>query len=147
MARKIDEDKIARIKEATMQTIVENGIEDTTIAMIAKNAGVSGGYLYRTYKGKQDLINEAMGVSTSEIEKITAKYVEMYEAIKDNPLWDKTKQDEFFKQFNSDIDTLKQNYNINISKLKLGNLLITAGCSRFRKAEGRGFSGCKLKNL
>ena len=58
MARKIDEDKIARIKEATMQTIVENGIESTTIAMIAKNAGVSGGYLYRTYKGKQDLINE-----------------------------------------------------------------------------------------
>jgi len=58
MARKIDEDKIVRIKEATMQTIVENGIESTTIAMIAKNAGVSGGYLYRTYKGKQDLINE-----------------------------------------------------------------------------------------
>lgn len=58
MARKIDEDKIARIKEATMQTIVENGIEATTIAMIAKNADVSGGYLYRTYAGKQDLINE-----------------------------------------------------------------------------------------
>ena len=50
--------KIVRIKEATMKTIVENGIEATTIAMIAKNAGVSGGYLYRTYKGKQDLINE-----------------------------------------------------------------------------------------
>jgi len=58
MARKIDADKIVRIKEATMKTIVENGIEATTIAMIAKNAGVSGGYLYRTYKGKQDLINE-----------------------------------------------------------------------------------------
>ncbi len=58
MARKIDEDKIARIKEATMQTIVERGIESTTIAMIAKNANVSGGYLYRTYAGKQDLINE-----------------------------------------------------------------------------------------
>ena len=58
MARKIDEHKIARIKEATMQTIVENGIESTTIAMIAKNAKVSGGYLYRTYAGKQDLINE-----------------------------------------------------------------------------------------
>ena len=58
MARKIDEDKIDRIKKATMQTIVENGIESTTIAMIAKNANVSGGYLYRTYKGKQDLINE-----------------------------------------------------------------------------------------
>lgn len=58
MARKIDEDKIARIKQATMQTIVEKGIESTTIAMIAKNANVSGGYLYRIYAGKQDLINE-----------------------------------------------------------------------------------------
>jgi len=58
MARKIDNDKIDRIKAATMKTIVENGIEATTIAMIAKNAEVSGGYLYRTYKGKQDLINE-----------------------------------------------------------------------------------------
>lgn len=58
MARQIDEDKIKRIKEATMQTIVENGIESTTIAMIAKKAEVSGGYLYRIYKGKQDLISE-----------------------------------------------------------------------------------------
>ena len=58
MARKIDEDKILRIKEATMQVIVEKGIEATTIAMIAKKANVSGGYLYRTYAGKQDLINE-----------------------------------------------------------------------------------------
>lgn len=58
MARKIDEDKIARIKEATMKTIVDFGIEATTIAMIAKNADVSGGYLYRIYSGKQDLINE-----------------------------------------------------------------------------------------
>ncbi len=58
MARKIDENKIERIKEATMETIVENGIEATTIAMIAKKADVSGGYLYRTYAGKQELINE-----------------------------------------------------------------------------------------
>jgi AcrR family transcriptional regulator len=71
MARKIDEDKIVRIKEATMQTIVENGIEDTTIAMIAKNAGVSGGYLYRTYKGKQDLINELY------YDKVTSLYKEL----------------------------------------------------------------------
>lgn len=58
MARKIDDDKIARIKAATMKTIVDYGIEATTIAMIAKNANVSGGYLYRIYSGKQDLINE-----------------------------------------------------------------------------------------
>ena len=58
MARKIDEDKQVRIKQATMKTIVDCGIEKTTIAMIAKNANVSGGYLYRLYSGKQDLINE-----------------------------------------------------------------------------------------
>ena len=58
MARKIDEDKINRIKQSTMKTIVENGIESTTIAMIAQNADVSGGYLYRIYSGKQDLIND-----------------------------------------------------------------------------------------
>jgi AcrR family transcriptional regulator len=54
-----------------MQTIVENGIEDTTIAMIAKNAGVSGGYLYRTYKGKQDLINKLY------YDKVTSLYKEL----------------------------------------------------------------------
>lgn len=58
MARKVDEDKIVRIKQSTMKTIVDYGIEKTTIAMIAKNANVSGGYLYRLYSGKQALINE-----------------------------------------------------------------------------------------
>lgn len=58
MARKVDEEKLIRIKAATMKTIVENGIEGATIAMIAKNANVSGGYLYRLYSGKQALIDE-----------------------------------------------------------------------------------------
>mgnify|MGYP006896879860 CR=1 FL=1 len=44
MARKIDDDKIARIKAATMKTIVDYGIESTTIAMIAKNQNVTAGY-------------------------------------------------------------------------------------------------------
>lgn len=57
MARKIDEEKLVRIKQATMKTIVDCGIEKTTIAMIAKNANVSGGYLYRLYSGKQALID------------------------------------------------------------------------------------------
>ena len=57
MARKIDENKINSIKESTMKMIVDHGIEATTIAMIAKNAKVSGGYLYRIYSGKQELIN------------------------------------------------------------------------------------------
>jgi len=71
MARKIDDDKIARIKAATMKTIVDYGIESTTIAMIAKNANVSGGYLYRSYSGKQELINELF------YEKISSLYQEL----------------------------------------------------------------------
>jgi hypothetical protein len=50
------------------------------------------------------------------------------------------------KLFNSDVDTLILNYNINISKIKLGKLLLTAGCKRFRDNTGRGFEGCKVKN-
>lgn len=71
MARKIDDDKIMRIKVATMKTIVDYGIEATTIAMIAKNANVSGGYLYRSYSGKQELIN------TMYYEKISSLYQEL----------------------------------------------------------------------
>jgi AcrR family transcriptional regulator len=71
MARKIDDDKIARIKASTMKTIVDYGIEATTIAMIAKNANVSGGYLYRSYSGKQALINELY------YEKISSLYQEL----------------------------------------------------------------------
>jgi AcrR family transcriptional regulator len=71
MARKIDDDKIARIKAATMKTIVDYGIEATTIAMIAKSANVSGGYLYRSYSGKQELINELF------YEKISSLFQEL----------------------------------------------------------------------
>ena len=71
MARKIDDDKLARIKAATMKTIVDYGIEATTIAMIAKNASVSGGYLYRSYSGKQELINELF------YEKISSLFQEL----------------------------------------------------------------------
>jgi AcrR family transcriptional regulator len=71
MARKIDEAKLVRIKQATMKTIVDVGIEKTTIAMIAKNANVSGGYLYRLYSGKQALINELY------LEKINSLNIEL----------------------------------------------------------------------
>ena len=71
MARKIDEEKLVRIKQATMKTIVDCGIEKTTIAMIAKNANVSGGYLYRLYSGKQALINELY------YDKVNSLYAEL----------------------------------------------------------------------
>ncbi|RPD96524.1 TetR/AcrR family transcriptional regulator [Aureibaculum marinum] len=79
MARKVDEDKIKRIKEATMETIVNHGIEATTIAMIAKNAEVSGGYLYRIYSGKQELITSLYS------EKVESLVNELESLLEQNP--------------------------------------------------------------
>lgn len=59
-------------------------------------------------KEKQDLVNQALESSTSEYDKIIAKYLEMYNAIKDNPLWDSEKQNEFFANLNKELDGLQK---------------------------------------
>ncbi|MDK2810641.1 MAG: TetR/AcrR family transcriptional regulator, repressor of fatR-cypB operon [Petroclostridium sp.] len=58
MARIVDPDKLARIKETTMELVGEHGYNGVTINEIAKKARVSSGYLYRYYKGKDELIEE-----------------------------------------------------------------------------------------
>lgn len=57
MARVTDPEKLNRIKESTMNLIVRNGYNGITIAAIAGEAQVSAGYLYRHFKGKDELIN------------------------------------------------------------------------------------------
>lgn len=57
MARPFDPNKLQQIKQATIETIVKLGLENATISTIAREAGVSEGYLYRHYASKQDLIN------------------------------------------------------------------------------------------
>ncbi len=56
MARRIDETKIERIREAALEIISESGILNCSVAMIAQKANVSVGYLYRHYPSKDDLI-------------------------------------------------------------------------------------------
>ncbi|MGL5635655.1 MAG: TetR/AcrR family transcriptional regulator [Bacteroidales bacterium] len=56
MARRIDETKIERIREAALEIISESGILNCSVAMIAQQANVSVGYLYRHYPSKDDLI-------------------------------------------------------------------------------------------
>lgn len=58
MARITDPQKLENIKRATMEMMVDTGYRGLTVSKIAKNAGVSVGYLYRHYDGKMDLINE-----------------------------------------------------------------------------------------
>ena len=50
------------------------------------------------------------------------------------------------KLTNNDLEGLKVQHNISISKLKMGNYLVSAGCTRYRTGGGRGFIGCKLIN-
>ena len=60
MARLIDEGKIQRIREATIELVVQNGYGGAAISTIARRAGVAEGYLYRFYKGKHELVTELL---------------------------------------------------------------------------------------
>lgn len=58
MARLIDEGKIQRIREATIELVVQRGYGGAAISSIANRAGVAEGYLYRFYNSKQELVTE-----------------------------------------------------------------------------------------
>lgn len=67
MARIIDETKIERIKEATIQMVVSKGIGGASISEIANKAGVAEGYLYRHYKGKLELIDDLLYTTMNDV--------------------------------------------------------------------------------
>ncbi|NEW81356.1 MAG: TetR/AcrR family transcriptional regulator [Mariniphaga sp.] len=67
MARLIDDGKIQRIREATITLVVQNGYGGASISSIARRAGVAEGYLYRFYKGKQELVTELLYTKVSQI--------------------------------------------------------------------------------
>ena len=56
--RKIDANKIERIKVETKKLIVERGYHGASIAEIARRAQVSDGYLYRHYSNKSELVRD-----------------------------------------------------------------------------------------
>ena len=49
-------DRKHKIMDAAFNLIAKNGYEATSIAMIAKNAGVSKGLLYNYFKSKEELV-------------------------------------------------------------------------------------------
>ncbi len=67
MARLIDEGKIQRIREATIELVVQNGYGGAAISSIAARAGVAEGYLYRFYSGKQELVTELLYSKVAQI--------------------------------------------------------------------------------
>lgn len=56
MARVTEPMKMERIKNATMEIMAEAGYGGLSIAKISKKAGVSSGYLYLHYSGKEELV-------------------------------------------------------------------------------------------
>lgn len=60
MSKRIDQTKIERIRNSAIEIISEQGIQGSSVAAIAKHAGVSVGYLYRHYPGKEALVNDMM---------------------------------------------------------------------------------------
>lgn len=67
MARTIDDTKIERIRQATMQMVVLNGFGGASILEIAKKAEVAEGYLYRYYKSKTHLVEDLLYSALNEI--------------------------------------------------------------------------------
>ncbi|MCD7963228.1 MAG: TetR/AcrR family transcriptional regulator [Rikenellaceae bacterium] len=60
MSKLIDEKKIEKIRESAISCIGRFGIGNASVAEIARHAGVSVGYLYRHYSGKEELINDIL---------------------------------------------------------------------------------------
>jgi AcrR family transcriptional regulator len=67
MARLIDETKIERIRNTTIEMVVNKGFGGASISEIAKKAGVAEGYLYRYYKGKTELVDDLLFSNLNEL--------------------------------------------------------------------------------
>jgi AcrR family transcriptional regulator len=59
------EDKKERILEAALKLFIEKGIDNTSIALISKEAGVATGTIYYYFENKVDLIRD-LGISIKE---------------------------------------------------------------------------------
>jgi AcrR family transcriptional regulator len=67
MAKSIDTSKLERIKEATVELVVNRGYNSASVSLIAKRASVADGYLYRFYPSKYDLVSD---IFKSKIEQL-----------------------------------------------------------------------------
>lgn len=60
MSKQIDATKLEKIRESAISLISRNGLANASVAHIAQEAGVSTGYLYRHYAGKEELLNDLL---------------------------------------------------------------------------------------
>lgn len=86
MAKQSSAVKLEKIREAAMEVIGEQGISNGSVAAIAQRAGVSVGYLYRHYAGKEelllDLVRSAMRTITDRIDLLLTQTEDIREIIR-----------------------------------------------------------------
>jgi AcrR family transcriptional regulator len=83
MARLIDETKIERIRNTTIEMVVNKGFGGASISEIAKKAGVAEGYLYRYYKGKTELVDDLLFSNLNELINKLEEFLDDLHSIKD----------------------------------------------------------------
>jgi AcrR family transcriptional regulator len=83
MARITEPMKIEKIKRAVMEVMCESGFGQITIALISEKSGVSSGYLYRFYSGKDELLQD---IVKSAVDEIKGKV--MYDTKRYNTVYD-----------------------------------------------------------
>lgn len=94
--------KINEILKSTLKVLAENGYENTTIATISAEAGVSRGILHYYFSNKEDLISKVLAFSSENIIQSTIKDIrgKTIEEIADNIIIDSIqsfkKNPEFF---------------------------------------------------
>lgn len=66
-------EKLESIRNATIESISRKGLANSSVAGIAKIAGVSDGYLYRHYTSKDDLVQDVLGVTFALANELIAK--------------------------------------------------------------------------
>lgn len=66
-------EKLESIRNATIESISRKGLANSSVAGIAKIAGVSDGYLYRHYTSKDDLVQDVLGVTFALANDMIAK--------------------------------------------------------------------------
>ena len=73
----VDENKKKRILESALKLFIEKGIDNTSTALISKEAGIATGTLYLYFENKVDLIVE---LGTSIKEESMASFLDLIES-------------------------------------------------------------------
>ncbi|MBB6460775.1 TetR/AcrR family transcriptional regulator [Flammeovirga kamogawensis] len=83
MAKSIDETKLQRIKEATIEMVVSKGYGGASVSSIAKKAQVADGYLYRHYPSKAALVQALYSANIEYYRNIIFKNMEEKESLEE----------------------------------------------------------------